>query len=119
MAYQAIKYRLTEEGSVPDFIFQDPSGMSGLYPVYDNVYPYPRNVVLVGISVDNPVGDFEVFTTKSDLENYLSDVGKDWVGLSMEYQPMPFDPVYAANSVWTALDSLNGVGAESPPKVTS
>jgi hypothetical protein len=63
MAHQVIKYRLTENGEVPDFLCTEENSEGGAYGVYDDVFPSPRNYVMVGISCDGATGDFETFST--------------------------------------------------------
>lgn len=120
MAHQAIKYRLTADGTLPDFLCTEPNGLRGMYPAFDDVYPEPRNYAMVGISADGATGDFEVFATKDDLQSYLATVGADWYVYTDEYHPVeqdpdtwnvgkyPFDPAAAADQVWANLTLLNG-----------
>ena len=112
MAHQVMKYRLNQNGTVPEFLCLDANGVGGVYVVADPATPSPRDMVMVGISCDNATGDFEVVATQSDLQTYLAAVGADWT------QPdpsnpndvnatVPFDPAAAASWVWGRLDALN------------
>jgi len=119
MAHQVIKYRLTAEGTVPDFLCTEPNGFRGLYPVYDDLYSKPRNFVMVGVSGEDVTGDFEVVATEQALESYLSTVGADWYTYTDAYKPVetkpetwdvgkfPFDPAVSAAEVWANLAMLN------------
>ena len=119
MAHQVIKYRLTENGEVPDFLCTEENSEGGAYGVYDDVFPSPRNYVMVGISCDGATGDFETFSTKNELQSYLSTVGADWHTYTEEYSPVetqpetwdvgkyPFDPVVAADQTWAKMEALN------------
>lgn len=60
--YQVIKYRLTSEGTIPTFVEN-----GGYFSVQDNLYPPPQQRFIVGISVQNPVGDFEVVADEQQL----------------------------------------------------
>jgi hypothetical protein len=109
MAYQCTKYRLTAEGTIPDFLYLGEDGVGGVFVVADPATPSPRDNVMIGIVNDGATGDFEVIPTKADLQSYLTTVGAAWT------QPdpndpeatVPFDPAAAADWVWGRLDALN------------
>lgn len=114
--HQCIKYRLTAEGTVPDFLCLHPEGVGGVFVVYDPVTPSPRDMVMVGFTENGyDTGDFEVIPTKADLLAYLSTVGADWTQPDPA-QPndptatIPFDPIQATDWVWGRLDALNAAG---------
>lgn len=112
MAHSCIKYRLTQEGTIPDFLYLGEDGVGGMYPVADPSTPSPRDMIMIGISVDNATGDFETLTTKEELQTYLAEVGSSWTQSdpSNPGDPMatvPFDTEAAANWVWDRLDALN------------
>ena len=110
MAYQCTKYRLTAEGTIPDFLYLGEDGVGGVFVVADPATPSPRDNIMIGIVNDGATGDFEVIPTKADLQSYLTTVGANWT------QPdpadpdstIPFDPVAATDWVWGRLDALNG-----------
>ena len=108
MAHNCIKYRLTQEGTVPNFLYLGEDGVGGVYGVADASTPSPRDMVMIGISNDNATGDFEIVATKNDLLTYLTDVGSSWTspGTTPE-ETIPFDPTAAADWVWNRLDALN------------
>jgi hypothetical protein len=109
MAYQCTKYRLTAEGTIPDFLYLGEDGVGGVFVVADPATPSPRDNVMIGIVNDGATGDFEVIPTKADLQAYLADVGADWTQPDPEdpNNTIPFDPVAAADWVWGRLDALN------------
>jgi hypothetical protein len=109
MAYQCTKYRLTAEGTIPDFLYLGEDGVGGVYVVADPATPSPRDNVMIGIVKDGATGDFEVIPTKADLQAYLAEVGADWTQPDPEdpNNTIPFDPVAAADWVWGRLDALN------------
>jgi hypothetical protein len=111
MARQMMKYRLTAEGTIPDFLYLGQDGVGGVYGVADD-QPWPRNLVQVGITNDGATGDFEVIPTKADLLAYLTIVGAGWTQPDPT-QPgdltasIPFDPSAATDWAWGRLDALN------------
>lgn len=110
MAYQCIKYRLTQRGEIPEYLYLGEDGVGGVYGVGVKDEPPPRDVVMIGVAKDGATGDFEVVASQADLQAYLTEVGREWVQFSQnpEDPPVPFDPVAAAQSVWNRLTALNG-----------
>jgi hypothetical protein len=116
MAHQCIKYRLTEQGTIPEFVRTQLDSFSGMYPVDTGTHQFPQELVLIGISEKDATGDFEVIPTKEDLLSYLTSVGADWQtpdrseprteGLPVM---IPFDHSAAADLVWSRLDALNAI----------
>ena len=112
MARQMMKYRLTAEGTIPDFLYLGEDGVGGVYGVADPATPWPRDLVQVGITNDNATGDFEVIPTKADLLAYLTSVSGSWTqpdssNLSDPQATIPFDPSAATDWAWGRLDALN------------
>ena len=112
MAHHCIKYRLAADGTVPTFLCLHPEGVGGVYVVADPATPSPRDMVMIGLSEGDDVGDAEIVPTKADLLAYLTTVGANWT------QPdpanpgdptatIPFDPSAAADWAWGRLDALN------------
>jgi hypothetical protein len=113
MAHRMMKYRLTADGTVPTFLCLHPEGVGGVFVVGDPSTPSPRDMVMVGISETDDIGDAEAIETKADLQAYLTAVGANWTQPDPA-QPgnpeatIPFDPVAAAQWVWdrkVALDA--------------
>ena len=86
MAHHCIKYRLAADGTVPSFLCLHPEGVGGVFVVADPATPSPRDMVMVGISEGDDVGDAEIVPTKADLLAYLTTVGAGWT------QPDPAQP---------------------------
>jgi len=112
MAHQMMKYRLTAEGTVPNFLYLGEDGVGGVYGVTDPNTAWPRDLVQVGITNNDATGDFEVIPTKADLLAYLTVVGADWkqtdpTNLSDPTATIPFDPSAATDWAWGRLDALN------------
>jgi len=109
MAYQCTKYRLTAEGTIPDFLYLGEDGVGGVFVVADPATASPRDNVMIGIVNDGATGDFEVIPTKADLLSYLTIVGADWTQPDPQDpdNTVPFDPAVAADWVWGRLDALN------------
>ena len=114
MAHQMMKYRLTAEGTIPDFLYLGEDGVGGVYGVSDPNTPWPRDLVQVGITKNNATGDFEVIPTKDDLLAYLTAIGASWVRRDPT-QPnnieatIPFDPAAATNWAWDRKVALDAV----------
>jgi len=110
MAHQCIKYRLTAEGTIPEFLCLHENGVGGVFVVADPTTPSPRDNVMIGLTENGyDTGDFEIIPTKADLEAYLTSVGANWTqpDPSNPEQSVPFDPAAAATWVWDRLDALN------------
>jgi hypothetical protein len=109
MAYQCIKYRLTAEGTIPDFLYLGEDGVGGVYVVTDPNTPSPRDNIMIGIAKDEASGDFEIVDSKEWLQTYLANVGAEWTQTDPNnpMETVPFDPVAAATWVWDRLDALN------------
>ena len=112
MAHHCIKYRLAADGTVPSFLCLHPEGVGGVFVVADPSTPSPRDMVMVGISEGDDVGDAEIVATKADLLAYLTTVGANWTqpdpaNLSDPEATIPFDPSAATDWAWGRLDALN------------
>ena len=112
MAHHCIKYRLNADGTIPSFLCLHPEGVGGVFVVADPATPSPRDMVMIGLSEGDDVGDAEIVPTKADLLAYLTTVGAGWT------QPdpanpgdptatIPFDPSAATDWAWGRLDALN------------
>ena len=108
MARQMMKYRLTAEGTIPDFLYLGQDGVGGMYGASDPNTAWPRNIILVGITNDGATGDFEVIPTKADLLAYLTTITQFELPQPDIADPsIPFDPVAATDWAWGRLDALN------------
>jgi hypothetical protein len=112
MAHHCIKYRLAADGTVPSFLCLHPEGVGGVFVVADPATPSPRDMVMVGISEGDDVGDAEIVPTKTDLLAYLTAVGAGWTQPdptqpSNPEATIPFNPSAATDWAWGRLDALN------------
>ena len=112
MAHHCIKYRLAADGTIPSFLCLHPEGVGGVFVVADFSTPSPRDMVMVGISEGDDVGDAEIVATKADLLAYLTTVGANWTqpdpaNPSDPEATIPFDPSAATDWAWGRLDALN------------
>lgn len=112
MAHHCIKYRLNADGTVPAFLCLHPEGVGGVFVVGDPSTPSPRDMVMIGLSEDDNLGDAELVPTQADLQAYLAGVGANWTepDPSKPNDPdarVPFDPAKAAAWVWARKDALN------------
>jgi hypothetical protein len=108
MAHQCVKYRLTAEGTIPEFLYLGEDGVGGVFGVNDANTPWPRNLVQIGITTNGATGDFEVIPTKQNLVDYLASVSSDWTKTDpITNTSVPFDVTEASNWVWDRLDALN------------
>jgi hypothetical protein len=112
MTHHCIKYRLTTQGEVPSFLCLHPEGVGGVFVVGDPTTPSPRDMVMIGLSENDNVGDAEVIPTQAELEAYLAIIGSDWT-IPDPANPddltasVPFDPVVAAQWVWDRKMALD------------
>jgi len=114
MPHQVIKYTLNADGTQPEFLYTGENQVIGTCAVPSGD-PSPQNFYYVGISKDGASGDFSVFATKVDLQNYLQTNGEDWG--EWEEAPtetipnsgvwVPFDPTATANEIWAKMEALN------------
>jgi len=114
MARNVMKYRLTAEGTIPEFLYLGMDGVGGVYGVGDPSTPWPRDLVQIGITNDGATGDFEVIPTKADLLAYLTAVGANWTSpdpadIGNPNAFIPFDPSAATDWVWNRFTALGGV----------
>jgi hypothetical protein len=109
MAHHVIKYRLNADGTIPSFLCLHPEGVGGVFMVADPATPSPRDMVMIGLSEDDNTGDAEVIPTQAELEAYLTAIGADWTqpDPNNEEEPIPFNPVDAAQWVWDRKTALN------------
>jgi hypothetical protein len=113
MAHQCIKYRLTAEGTIPDFVCTQPNSLSGMYAVDTKTHAYPQELLLVGLSVKNATGDFEVIPTRDALLEYLLRIGADWKVQDSASSTLasalntPFDHSAASLHVWNRMTAMN------------
>lgn len=112
MTYQCIKYRLTAEGQIPTFLYTVGDTPSGCYPYQDNLEQSPRDILLVGITAESS-GDFEVVSTSSDLESYLSSAYPEMYQTIRDSDTgmlvrIPMTANEAAIKFWSQLNLLNG-----------
>lgn len=112
MAHHCIKYRLAADGTVPSFLCLHPEGVGGVFVVADPSTPSPRDMVMIGLSEGDDVGDAEIIPTKADLLAYLTTVGAGWTQPDPENPgdptaTIPFDPSAATDWAWGRLDALN------------
>jgi hypothetical protein len=115
MAHHCIKYRLTAQGEVPAFLCLHPDGVGGVFVVADPATPSPRDMVMIGLSENDDVGDAEVIPTQADLEAYLAVVGADWTAPDPANPgdpnaTVPFNPAAAAQWVWDRKLALDALG---------
>ena len=112
MAHQVIKYRLNQDGTVPEFLCLHPEGVGGVFVVGDPSTPSPRDMVMIGLTENGyDTGDFEVIPDKPALWHYLSTVGANWTqpdpaNPNDPEATVPFDADAAAEWVWGRLDAL-------------
>lgn len=105
--HHCIKYRLNQDGTIPAFLCLHPDGVGGAFVVSDPNTPNPRDMVMIGLSENDNVGDAEIIPTQQELQTYLAQVGASWEQQGESGESIPFDPVAAAQWVWDRLTALN------------
>jgi hypothetical protein len=87
MAYQCTKYRLTAEGTIPDFLYLGEDGVGGVFVVADPSTASPRDNMMIGIVQGRCNRRLRGHPDlRLDLQSYLAQVGANWT------QPDPADP---------------------------
>ena len=112
MAYKVVKYRLTAEGTIPNFLkFGVPQGTGGMFPVKDSTAS-PRDHVMLGIADDGAdiSGSEGEIASKDDLITYLTNASNcnGWKQLAADGTEEDFIPATAATIIWNDLTTLNG-----------
>ena len=115
MAYKVVKYRLTAEGTIPNFLkFGVSQGTGGMYPVADSSKSSPQDWIMIGISdndvaipTDSKVGEI---ASKDNLTTYLTSIsdGNNWKQFDSDNKEVDFVPSDAATTIWNDLTTLNG-----------
>jgi len=114
MSYKVIKYTLTSDGNLPEFLYTGQDSVLGTCAVPTGLLS-PQDFYYIGISQDGATGDFFVFETKADLQAYLETNGVDWgtwAEAPTEQIPnsgiwVPFDPTVTTNEIWANMEALN------------
>ena len=115
MAHHCIKYRLNADGTVPSFLCLHPEGVGGVFVVGDPNTPSPRDMVMIGLSENDDIGDAAAVLSKEELKAYLAAVGANWT-IPDPANPndpdatVPFDPAAAADWVWNRKVALDAAG---------
>jgi len=114
MAHKVVKYRLTDEGTIPAFLtFGVPQSTGGMYAVADPNTPSPQDWIMIGISADGAdiSGAVGEITTQADLEAYLSAqaTANNWTDPDPNDPDatIAFDAAAHAQRVWDDLTALN------------
>lgn len=85
-----IKYTLNEDGTVPEFV------LNGGYLADPRTGPSPQDWTLVGLATDEAPG--EVLPTRSDLMDYILDLGgAEWKD-PIDDSPVDLDAL--ADFIW-------------------
>lgn len=107
MTARCIKYRLTADGRVPDFLCTANVSVGGVYGIPDPATPAPRDTVFVGLTLAADIGDSEVVASQAELAAYLTSVSAGWgANDPMTGVFTPFNPAAEAARVWAALTAV-------------
>jgi|TARA_R110000782_G_scaffold6063_2_gene20923 hypothetical protein len=111
MAHEVCKYRLNENGTIPDFIYFGNDGIHGVCLVADMLESSPRDNLMIGITVSNAVGDFESFGSKATLQTYITSISGDWTQAAPTDEDPDateaFDAASEVTRIWDACTDLN------------
>lgn len=109
MPHEVCKYRLNSNGTIPDFLYFGNDGIHGVCVVADMLEPSPRDNLMIGITVNNAVGDFESFGSQPTLEAYITSISGNWTqpDPNNSEATIPFDPAAEATRIWSAATALN------------
>ena len=84
-----IKYRLTRDGRIPEFLCDEEGAFGGMYgvntnkPGYMPKWTFPQETQYLGmgcgaIDPDGAPDGVEVIETKTELKNYITSISGDW-----------------------------------------
>jgi hypothetical protein len=84
-----IKYRLTRDGRIPEYLCTDPRAFAGMYGVNTNKdgympkWPAPQETQWIGmgcgpIDPDGAPDGVEVIETKTELQTYITGISTTW-----------------------------------------
>jgi len=110
MAHKLVKYRLNEDGTIPDFVLHGDhtNGVQGFFYVHDDTVPPPQDGVMLCITVDNPTGTFEEIENYEALLEYMTEMSSGRTTLRRDdYVEVEYDPTADSQWVWNRLQVIN------------
>jgi hypothetical protein len=116
-----IKYRLTRDGRIPEFLCTEEGSFAGMYGVNTNKpgyiarYPSPQETQYLGlgcgpIDPDGAPEGVEVIETKQELETYITGISTTWTTRSTGVTGISTETTTGTLEAWNADEDYTGPG---------
>jgi hypothetical protein len=116
-----IKYRLTRDGRIPEFLCKEEGAFAGMYGVNTNKDGYmpkwlsPQETQYLGLSCgpidpDGAPEGVEVIETKEELETYITGISTTWTTRSTGITGISTETTTGTLEAWNADEDYVGPG---------
>jgi hypothetical protein len=116
-----IKYRLTRDGRIPEFLCTEEGSFAGMYGVNTNKpgyiarHPSPQETQFLGmgcgpIDPDGAPEGVEVIETKDELETYITGISTTWTTRSTGITGISTETTTGTLEAWNADEDYVGPG---------
>ncbi len=125
-----IKYRLTRDGRIPDFLCKEPGAFGGMYgvdtnkPGYIPRWPSPQETLFLGMScgpIDPDYGapsNVEVIETKQELQDYITGISTTWTVDTSGVTGIRTETTSGTLDSWNNVEGAPGLTTTTTDKVT-
>ena len=114
-----IKYRLTRDGRIPEFLCNHEGAFAGMYgvntnkPGYIAKWPSPQETLYLGmgcgpIDPDGAPEGVEVVSTKAALQTYITGISTEWTVKSTGVTGVSTETTTGALEAWNAGEDYEG-----------
>jgi len=115
-----IKYRLTRDGRIPEFLCTHEGAFAGMYgvntnkPGYIAKWPSPQETLYLGmgcgpIDPDGAPEGVEVIETKEELETYITSISSEWKVKSTGVTGVSTETTSGPLEAWNAGEDYEGL----------
>jgi hypothetical protein len=116
-----IKYRLTRDGRIPEFLCTEEGSFAGMYgvdtnkPGYIARHPSPQETQYLGMGCgpldpDGAPEGVEVIETKEELETYITGISTTWTTRSTGVTGVSTETTTGTLEAWNADEDYTGPG---------